>query len=77
MNTFLCLNCGSEFQIENSRKNEYIDPIYGSCWKYEADCPQCGVTCSEKPIPKIAGKSKSKTAGMKPDYCGQGGCCCN
>lgn len=76
MNKFNCKNCNEDFECLNPQKKEYIDPIYGSCWKYIAFCPSCNTECSEKSGNKPIKKSKPSIPLYQQNSCGQGSGCC-
>jgi len=67
---FECKNCNTVFESEGEKK-EWQDGVYGSCFKYVAECPDCGSSCNEYRAPKTskAGKVESENT------CG-GSCCC-
>jgi len=46
MDKFYCEKCQRIFEAMGVKK-EYTSPIYGPCWKYVAQCPQCGAKCDE------------------------------
>lgn len=61
MNTvFQCPQCQLQFEAQGY-KDEWLDPTFGHCWRYVADCPQCGKSSPEYKQPKA--KSKNCNSG--------------
>ena len=69
---FICKNCNKIFTADPIRK-EYHDPIFGPCFKYIADCPQCDKESNEyrKPKPQKAGNKQDLPS------CASGSCSVN
>lgn len=70
---FTCKHCKTVFEGE-SLKKEYLDQIYGACFKYVSLCPDCKAEADEYRAPKV----KSRNSSNLPS-CGMnrgGGCAC-
>ena len=76
MTTFYCENCRRDFDIKDPQKKEYTDPVFGPCWKYEAECPECNALCTEKPKSKPLKKEKSTMPLYCQNSCPAGPDCC-
>ena len=70
------MNCDLDFESQNPQKKEYVEPVYGSCWKYIALCPKCNAECSEKVKHKIPKKTKPSLPLYRQNNCCQGTGCC-
>ncbi|MCX6259019.1 MAG: hypothetical protein NTW49_14135 [Bacteroidia bacterium] len=68
---FQCRNCNCVFESEGKRV-EWQDAVVGECFKYTAECPDCGCDCNEYRSPKSANAAIPEPAGG----CGSG-CCCH
>ena len=66
---FICRKCDSIFSANPVRK-EYIDPMYGPCFKSIAKCPVCNEECGEYVKPK---PQKAKQTANFPS-CATGDC---
>jgi hypothetical protein len=75
MNLFYCPDCRKSFEGIQLLKKEYIDPIFGNCWKYVAICPRCKTECSEEKEKKPLIRSKSLNTNAGYPGCGGGPCC--
>ncbi|MFC2097783.1 hypothetical protein ACFLSI_05555 [Bacteroidota bacterium] len=66
---FKCRKCNTTFKADPVRK-EYIDPVYGPCFKFVAECPDCKQESGEYIKPK------PQKANSKPDIpsCASGSC---
>ncbi len=76
MSIFHCRNCNLDFEIHDPQKKEYMDPVYGYCWKYIAFCPECEAECSEKPKPKPGKKEQNSVREFPRGGCCPGSGCC-
>ncbi len=56
MNKFYCTRCKNIFEAEGIKK-EWIDSLYGPCWKIVAKCPLCNSECDEY---RASGSSKKE-----------------
>ncbi len=76
MSQFYCMSCEQAFENTNPDKMETIDPVFGSCWKYTAPCPDCGTGSFEKPEQKHRKRPGNVGSKQVQSCCGAGGCCC-
>jgi len=74
---FYCNKCNLAFENQSPGKNEFCDPVFGQCWNYIAQCPQCGEMCHEKKEKKNLKKTGSVISSYPQSLCGYGDCCCN
>jgi hypothetical protein len=69
---FKCSSCKEVF-ASNGKKNEWMDSTYGMCWKYVADCPQCGAESNEYRASNSK-KNSCNSASCHSGSCGSCGC---
>jgi len=67
MLTFKCKSCNHLFEAVGI-KEERMDPIYGPCFKYVADCPLCNKKTDEYRVPQNKKQTQQTGCGMS------GGC---
>ena len=67
---FQCDSCKNIFDAIGSKK-EWIDPIYGPCVKYTAECPACSGVSNTYRIPNQQ-KNNSKPDFPKCQGCSHG-----
>ncbi len=64
MKTYKCFDCRHIFQAEGEKK-EFVDPVYGPCLKWNAQCPLCGAEA----VQHESKPGKQKSGGGAP--CGK------
>ena len=75
MALFYCQTCRKSFEENNPLKKEYSDPVFGNCWQYVANCPQCRIECSEQKEKKPVKKGRNLKLDTGYPNCSRGSCC--
>ncbi len=71
--TFYCPDCNNEFWTQG-KKTKRIDPIYGPCWKRQAECPSCGQLVDQKKKSLSQGDQKRIQHRQSKTSCATGAC---
>ena len=70
---FYCEECHHRFEGKG-KKEEFMDPVYGRCWKIVSNCPKCKMQVGEfKELMKSRGSDVSGEAAPAP-ACATGAC---
>ena len=67
---FYCKSCDRIFDAEGT-KAEYLDPVFGPCASYVANCPDCGTGSKEyfKPKQYKSSQENMPACGNPNGYC--------